>query len=266
MITTGKKTWINGIAKAGLVAKGIVYLVLGALAFMAAFELGGKSNEDTTQSGVFTSVKEWPGGMILLVLLSAGLICYIIWRFIQAFHTREGDAKKKLGKKIRYMASGLAYASLAFSAIQLIIYNNQDNGDKNQYWASEVLQKPFGQWLLAIGALVRAGTGIYQIWYGLSGKYKKHVEQQGHHSEVVNMLTKSGKIGYVSRGIVWLLLSWLLLKAAIGASPGEAGDTSKAFRFLEEWTLGSYLLGALALGLIAYGVFNFLRARYARYQ
>jgi hypothetical protein len=261
-MTTAKNSWISGIAKAGLISKGIVYLVLGALAFMAAFELGGKSNKDTTSSGVFNSVKEWPAGNFLLILLSSGLICYIIWRFTQVFHTKEKDDKKRWGKKIRYIASGLAYASLAFSAIQLVLYNNQSNGDSNQYWAAEALQKPFGQWLLGIGALIIAGTGIYQIWYGLSEKYKKHIEQQGHHSDVVHTLTRAGKIGYVSRGIVWLLLAYLLIKAAIGANPGEAGDTGKAFQFLEQWTLGSYLLGALALGLIAYGIFNFLRAKY----
>ena len=264
MTLTGQRSWIKGIAKAGLTAKGIVYLVLGTLAFMAAFELGGQSTSDTTSSGVFSSVKEWPAGLFLLIILGAGLVCYTVWRFIQAFTLQEEDDKKRWAKRVRYIASGLAYLSLAFSALQLILYNEQDNGDKNQYWAAEVLSKPFGQWLLGLGALVMAGTGIYQVWYGLSEHYKKHVQKQSLQSTITATLSRAGKIGYVARGIVWLLISYLLLKAALDSNPGEAGDTGKAFQFLEGWSAGSFLLGGLGLGLVAYGIFNFVRARYER--
>lgn len=263
----GKKNWITGIARAGFIAKGMIYLVLGALAFMAAFELGGQSEKQTSQSGVFTSVKEWPGGMFLLVLLTAGLACYTIWRFIQAFNIPEKDQKKKWGKRVRYIFSGIAYLLLAFSALQLILHSqSQDNGDSKQYWAAEILSKPFGQWLLGIAALGVAATGIYQLWYGISEHYKKHVEEQNISSSIASRLVLTGKIGYISRGIVWLMLAWLLMQAAIHANPGEAGGTSKAFTFLEEWSAGSILLALLALGLIAYGIFNFVRAAYERFE
>ncbi len=261
-----KQSWITGIARAGLISKGIVYLVLGALAFMAAFELGGQSEKQTSQSGVFNSVKDWPAGMFLLILLTAGLVCYTAWRFIQAFHTHEHDKKKIWSKRLRYLFSGLAYLLLAYSALQLILYSKQDNGDGNQYWAAELLDKPFGQWLLGIAALAVAATGIYQLWYGLSEHYKKHVEEQNIHSSMSSKLILTGKIGYAARGIVWLLLAYMLMQAAVHANPGEAGGTSNAFAFLEEWTAGSLLLGLLALGLIAYGIFNFVRAAYERFE
>ena len=259
-------SWISGLAKTGLTAKGVVYLILGTMAFMAAFEIGGQSNDDASQSGVLNSLKEMPAGSALLVLLTAGLVCYSLWRFIQAFHPDASSTGKKWAKAARYVISGLAYLSLAISSVQVLLHQEKNNGDQKQHWAEEIMHQPFGQWLLGIAALVLAGVGIYQVWYGLSGKYRKHVEERTTKSEVMKTLLTAGKIGYVARGVVWLLISYLLLKAALDANPGEAGDTGKAFQFLEDWSAGSLLLGALGLGLIAYGIFNFIRARLEHFK
>jgi hypothetical protein len=79
------------------------------------------------------------------------------------------------------------------------------------------------------------------------------------------LLLRAGKVGYISRGVVWLVIAFLFLRAAFYAVASKAGDTAEAFRFIESSPLGSPLLGLLGLGLIAYGVFNFIRARYERF-
>ena len=264
-LTIKEKPVLKNVARAGLVAKGIVYVILGALGFMAAFEIAGQSNNDTNKTGVFTSVKDFPGGIIVLIFLAAGLLCYSLWRGVQAFSNTD-DPEKKWSKRARYFFSGLVYLSLAVTAIQLIFRNKNDNGDKNQYWASQILDHPFGQWMIGLAALILAAVGIYQIYYGLSEKYKKHVQQLNLHSTGSVLLLRSGKVGYISRGIVWLILAYLFLKAAIHDNSSEAGDTGKAFSFIEESTFGSYMLGGLGIGLIAYGVFNFIRARYETFK
>jgi hypothetical protein len=259
------KPVLTNVARAGLIAKGIVYVILGVLAFMAAFEIGGRSNNDTNKTGVFTSVKDFPGGVVVLVLLAAGLICYSVWRGVQAF-TNSEESERKWSKRVRYFFSGLVYLSLAFTAIELIFRNRKANGDQNQYWASQILDHPFGQWMIGLAAVILAAVGVYQIYYGLSEKYKKHVQQLNLHSTGSALLLRSGKVGYISRGIVWLILAYLFLKAALHDNSSEAGDTGKAFSFIEDSTFGSYLLGALGIGLIAYGIFNFIRARYETFK
>lgn len=77
------------VAEIGLVAKGSVYVLLGLLAFMAAFELNGRSNQTATQSGALAYVKNLPAGEALLVAVVAGLLCYSCWRIIQAFRKKE---------------------------------------------------------------------------------------------------------------------------------------------------------------------------------
>ena len=260
------RSWTDRMARIGLSAKGIVYLILGALAFMAAFGINSQSGSKADQSGVFTLVKDWPGGVPMLLVLAAGLLCYSAWRFIQAFHQKkDGSSKKKWGKSLRYAISALVYLSLAYTAIQMALYNKQDGGNSKQDWARQVMEQPFGQWLLAIAALILAGVGFYQCWYGLSGKYKKHVEENAVNSEVTSGLLKSAAIGYVARGVVWLVIAWLLFRAAFHANAKEAGDTGEAFQFIHSGTWGTLLLAAIGIGLIAYGIFNFMRARFERF-
>ena len=131
--------------------------------------------------------------------------------------------------------------------------------------ASELMNKPFGQWLVGLLGLALVITGVYQVYYGLSGKYKKHVQEMDLHSAASKTLLLAGKIGYVSRGIVWLMIAWLLFRAAFESDSSEAGDTGKAFHFLETASFGSYMLAALGIGLVCYGGFNFIRARFERF-
>jgi hypothetical protein len=249
------------LARTGLIAKGIVYVLIGVLAFMAAFELGGE-NESPGRTGVFGRIQDWPAGNALLLLLAAGLLCYTGWRLVEAVQP-EGE-KKDWKKRLRYVFSGLAYLSAAITAFRVATGNRSGGGgNQNQQWAAELLSKPAGAWLLGVAALVIGGVGIYQIYYGLSEKYRKHAEGLPNRNEG-KWLLRTGKVGYVARGVVWLLLSFLLGKAAWESNARAAGDTKKAFQLLESATLGSYLLGAMGLGLAAYGVFNFVRARYVR--
>ena len=263
-IAAEAKPWVRKIAQAGYIAKGIVYVLLGLLGFMSAFEIASKDNNEATQSGTLQFVKELPAGTVLLLLLAAGLICYSIWRGIQAFYNPNGE-EKKWTKRLRYLFSGLAYLALAYSALRVVFENSSGKGDQNQKLAGELMNQPLGQVLVGLAALLFAAIGVYQIYYGLSEKYKKHVQELSLQSQHATTLLRSGKIGYISRGIVWLVIAFLFFRAAVHSTANEAGNTGKAFRFIEATPFGSYLLGALGLGLIAYGIFNFIRARYEHF-
>jgi hypothetical protein len=251
------------IAQAGLFAKGVVYCLLGLLAFMAAFHLGGQSVKKADTAGVFDFVYQQAGGQIMLAVIAAGLFCYCIWRAIQAFgdSDHKGNDSKGLAARGRYLASGLVYASLAVYAVSMLFSGSPDRGDPKQGFADQLLSRPFGQYLVAIAAAVLLGIGIYQIYYGLSEKYRKHVYRAGS-GNYKDLLLTAGKVGYVARGAVWLLIAWLFFKASLNTNSAEAGDTGKAFGFLQEVTYGPYLVAAIGLGLICYGTFNFVRARY----
>ncbi|MBJ6119773.1 DUF1206 domain-containing protein [Pontibacter sp. BT310] len=264
-VPTPPPAWVKNMARFGLTAKGVVYCLVGILAFMAAFEIGGKSEQGSDKSGVFQFILEQSYGWILLAIIALGLLCYTIWRIIQAFKDTEnkGDNAKGIGVRIRYAFSGVVYGALAFYAAQLVLGNGGgSNGDSRQSLARELLQQPFGQWLVGIVAVGTAIAGFHQIYLAISDKYKKKVQGSGLKHEAEAMMIRAGKIGYIARGIVWLIIAYLFLKAAMNANPNEAGGSGSAFQFLENSSYGSYLLGAVAIGLIFYGVFMFMRARY----
>lgn len=260
--------FIPVLARAGLTAKGIVYCLMGAVAFMAAFRLGGQSESNTNKNSLLSLIQHQVAGQLLLALLIVGLLCYCIWRTVQCFTDTEkkGTNTKGLVVRSRYLLSGLVYFSFAVAAIKLLLRSgDSDNGDSNQKFIAELLSKPFGQYLVGLAAAVIAAVGIYQIVYGVRGKYKKHVSGLGLQSRRGAYLIKAGTIGYIARGIVWLIIAWLMLKAAIYTNSKAAGDTNEAFSFLHA-SYGSLVTGALGLGLVLYGVFSFIRARFERFN
>ena len=257
--------WTESFARFGMAAKGVVYCLVGALAFMAAFEINGNTEEGAGKQGVFQFILEQPFGRILLGIVALGLICYTIWRFIQAFMDSEqkGTNTKGIGKRIAYAFSGLIYGGLAFYAAQLVLGNGGSGSgkDSRETLAGKLLEQPFGQWLVGIVAVATMGMGLYQIYRGVSGKYMKNVQTASIKPDIKNTLMKAGKVGYIARGIVWGLIGFLFLKAAMSSNAQEAGGSNNAFQLVEQ-SYGSILLGAIALGLLCYGIFMFVRARY----
>ncbi len=257
---------VKPIAQAGLITKGIVYCLLGTLAFMSAFNINGQSSTNADKSGVLALVYQQPGGKVMLGIIALGLAFYSIWRGIEAFGDTEHKGKgiKGLAARGRYLFSGLIYASLSLYAAKEVFSSASSTKDSKQGMAEELFSKPYGQWLVGLAAAIFIGVGFYQKYYALSNKYKKHADKAGS-SESKKALLIAGKIGYLARGIVWLIIGWLFIKAALNSSPSQAGDTSKALGFLGQGTYDPYLLGAVAIGLVCYGAFNFARAQYEKF-
>ncbi len=257
--------WVKRFAKIGLVAKGIVYCIIGILAFMAAFNLGKNSEQEADKQGVFQAILEQPFGQILLGLVAIGLLFFAFWRIIQALKDTEnkGNDLKGIGKRIGFLFSGIIYGALAVVAARLVLGSSGgQGGDSRQTLAKTLLEQPYGKWLAGAVALGIIGTGLYQIYRGWSGKYRKQVQSAGLKHETEALMIRAGKFGYMARGIVWIIIGYLFMKAAMHSNPQEAGGTGSAFSFLQDSAYGSFLLGAVAIGLVCYGVFMFMRAKY----
>jgi len=259
---------VKTIATIGLIAKGLVYCLIGILVFMSAFEIGQQSGDDVDKEKAFNIIEQWPAGSWWLAVVVLGLFCYVLWRLMQAFlpSSNEESGFKNIFKRIRYFFSAIVYSSLAFLAGKKVFNSSEEKSGSSQTTMNDVMNMKNGDWIMGIAALVLAIVGVYQIYYSFSEAYKKHVSLNSVNTDMRKVLLKSGKIGYVARGIVWLILAWLFGKAWWHSNASEAGDTAKAFQFLESASYGSYLLGALGLGLLCYGIFNFIRARYETFE
>ncbi len=257
--------WMETFARIGLSAKGIVYCISGILAFMAAFRLGNATEKDASKQQLFKTIEDQPFGMVLIVAIAIGLIFFCIWRFFQAIKDTEdkGADVKGLGKRFAYFSSGITYSGLAYYVIKVIFKKPQSSGGgKKQEMFQSIVDTSWGPWLITVLALILVGVGVYQVYFSLSGKYKKHIEETKIKKDYKTVLLRTGRIGYVARGVVWLILAWIFVKGAFNNNVQQVKGASTAFTWLKTSPYGSFLLGAMAIGLFCYGVFMFVRARY----
>jgi hypothetical protein len=258
--------WYAGVARAGLVAKGISYGLVGVLAVGVAVGEGGKT---TSRNGALATLADESWGTILLVLLALGFAAYALWRFVQAVFERETDedgAKgeaKEWGKRAGYVGRGLIYAGLTYSTIRLLTRSGaqESQNEKAQQTASTVFDWPAGRWLVAIAGLVIVGAGLWNLYRGLSRKFEE--KWRGGMSSAERMWGgRAGVVGHVARGIVFGLIGGFLTKAAVEYDPNDAIGLDGALQKVAQAPYGPWLLGLTAAGLVAYGLFCLVDARY----
>lgn len=257
--------WVERLARLGYAAKGVVYAIVGILAVQAAFSSGG---ETTDTKGALGTVAAQPFGKILLFFLTIGLIGYVIWSFVQAIKDPEhhqSDEPKGLARRLGYAITGLAYGSLAFSAVQLIRGSGDaSSGNSQQDWTARLLEQPFGQWLVGlIGAFI-IGLGFYQLYKAYQAKFRKQMKLQEMSQTEETWATRIGRFGEASRGIVFTIIGFFLIQAARQSDPNQVRGLDGALQALAQQPYGPWLLGIVALGLVAYGIHMGVQAKYRR--
>ncbi len=249
-------------ARFGIAARGVVYCLIGILAAMAAFGGGGKKSGS---GGILEWISKQTFGQILLGLLALGLIGFVFWRMYQSFGDadNEGDDKQGIGKRIAYFFSGLLYGFLAFNAIQILIgsASGGGSGGGKQSALSWLMSKPAGQILVAVIATGVLAKAIYDMYKAYSGKFREKMEETDMDEKTQTLMVNAGKVGFTARGIIFGVIAFLVYKAALTSSSGQAGGTKKAFDFLQD-TFGTVVFGVIALGLLCFGIVMLIMARH----
>ena len=255
-----KKKWFERFLRFGLISKGIVYCLLGLIAVMAAVGLG---SEKASKTETLDMIYGQPFGRVILVALFIGIMGYVTLRSFQCFRDsdQKGDDMKGLITRTGYGFSALLYLGLGIYVLKMLLNGSGGNGDSRQLLVTKVLELPWGQWMVGITALIVIGSGINQMYKGFSKKFLKKIKLVRTNLEKV--FTNAGVIGYISRGLVLAIIGYLLLHAAITSNPEEAKGSEEAFDFIEN-RFGTFLMGVVAFGLVAYGMFMFVKARYQR--
>jgi len=256
--------WVERLARLGYLAKGIVYTIVGVLAVQAAFGAGGQT---TDAKGALGAIAAQPFGKFLLALLTVGLIGYVVWRFVQAVQDPEhkGDDAKGWATRLGYAVSGLIYASLAFTAIGLIRGSGGGGGgNSKQDWTAQLLAQPFGQWLVGLVAAFVIGLGFYQLYKAYKAKFRKEMKLHEMSPTEETWATRIGRFGLGARGVVFCIIGFFLLQAARQSDASEVRGLDGALQSLAQQPYGPWLLGIVALGLVAYGIHMAVQARYIR--
>lgn len=261
-----REQFIKRTAQIGLIANGLVYTLVGLITFGAAF---GFSYHQGGRFEVLDWLYQLPYGEAILGIVTVGLLCYAAWRFVQGIMDTENNGKTLMGlaNRFGFLVTGFVYIAFAYHAILLTAGFTIDEETQitRKSVAEKLLMHPQGRWLLGAIAIGTMCVGIFQAYHALSGGYRKHVEECRLREENKIVLIKTGFWGFIAVGVVWLVLGYMLLRAAIYFNPTEAGDDTSAFYFVEYSFgsgIGSIMLGLIAVGLLCFGLFNFVRAQY----
>ncbi|MFP4471112.1 MAG: DUF1206 domain-containing protein [Bacteroidales bacterium] len=253
-----KEEWVRKYARAGIFAKGVVYILIGGLTAMAAINAGGQTSD---KESAFQFVLGQPFGKVLLGLIALGLTGYVAWRFIQAVKDPENQGGLK---RLGYASSGFFYGLVAFSAVQMILQGggNSSSSGQQEHLLSLLLNSTAGQIAVGAIALIFFGRALWQLYRALTGRFKKNLSHMDINDKARKALLNFGLIGYISRGIVLGVIGYLFLMAAILRSSEQAGGTMEAFQVLQSSVAGPTLLAVISFGLLAYGVFMIAKAKY----
>ena len=255
------RPWVKGLARVGYLAKGIVYIIIGILAFQAAAGSGGAT---TDSQGALHKIAGQPFGTLLLGLVTIGLIGYAIWRLVQAAldPDNKGSDFKGVFTRLGYAISGLAYSGLALTAFKIITHARSSSGASQQDWTAKLMAQPLGVWLVGlIGAIIIA-LGLNAFRKAFTAKFREKLNTASMSDAQNKAVTLLGRAGYTARGVVLLLIGGFFVQAARADDATRSGGLDKALDTLARQS--PWLLGIVAIGLIAYGCYALVEARYRK--
>jgi Domain of Unknown Function (DUF1206) len=254
------------LARAGYVVKGLVYVIMGALAAKVALGEGGKV---TDTKGAIRTLGDQPFGQFLLYVAAFGLLGYALWCLVRAAFDVDGRGSDAKGITIRigYAVVGVGYLGLAYSALQLA--TGAGSGGKStdtsaKDWTGQLLKHSFGAPLIVLVGVIVIGAALALEYQGLSGRFLdqfKRAEMSTRAQQVVRVL---GTFGLAALGVVLGIVGIFFVVAANHHDPQAAKGLGGALNELERQPYGAWLLAVVAIGLLAYGLFSFTQARYRR--
>jgi hypothetical protein len=238
------------LTRIGFAARGIMYAIIGYLALRFGRSEGG--------SGALRYLAEG-NGKALLAVMALGFVAYGVWRLSEALVDTEGHGAdaKGMAARIGGAVSGIVHLGLAFLAINLAFGQaSGGSGGGAEQGAAAALRLPGGAVLLTLTGVALIGTGLWQLLKAIRADFLRHLDGQAAQQAWVMWL---GRAGYAARGIVFVIIGWFVLQAGLSSEAEQAGGMEQALA-----SLSGALLSAVALGLLLFGLFSFVEARFRR--
>jgi hypothetical protein len=252
---------VNTLARAGFAARGLVYVIVGFFAVLAAF---GRSEVKGTEGALATLLSQ-PFGTALLWLAIVGLVGFALWRFIQAWHDTDdyGSGVKGLAVRVGQAGSGAIHIGLAAVAVRMAIGWGSGGSDPSGRWIAAAYEAGYGRWLTwMVAAIVLVVAGA-QVWQGWQATFERFF--RGCPPEIMRWLRPLGRFGLVARGVTFAVIASVIFYGGLSYPAAEGSSTpglADALRTMQDYSFGWAILLVIALGLVAFGVYSLAAARY----
>lgn len=250
---------VKRLARVGLAARGLIYLLIGWLAWLTA--AGDPEDSSKDQHGAMQEIAQRDGGRVVLSVLAVGLGAYALWRLSEFLLGSTGE-NEGMGPRLLAGCRALAYGFLAFVAAQLVIRNARDgSGGARQLVTDRLMQNTAGRWLIALAGAVVIGVGAAFVRKGVLRTFMKHYALRAGRRRFVEI---TGAAGNVARGAVFALTGVLVIHAAWTYDSSEARGLDGALQSLAQTSAGPVLLYAAGAGLALFGVYGLAEAAWRR--
>ena len=250
------------LARAGFVARGLMYGIIGILAIKLAVGAGGTT---TNQQGALKTIAHQPFGKVLLILVAIGLGGYALWRLLRALLGHGPEDTDSGFDRVAAVGSAVVYAGLCAIAVEILLGSGSSGGSGNaSKTTAGIFGWPGGTWLVGIGGAVLVGIGLCQGYRGLTRDFLKDSKAEQLSARMRSWIEWIGSFGHLARMVVFGLVGVFLIKAAIDYNPNKAVGLDGALAKIAHASYGPFLLGIVAAGLIAFGAYSLSDARYRR--
>jgi hypothetical protein len=255
-----RSTALQVAARLGMGTRGVLHIVVGILALQLG--LGGDGDEQADKEGAFERIADVPLGRLMLAVLAAGFLGYAAWRLVQAVldpqHREDDDPWwKRYGRRVGYGFRSLVYLWFFLTVLPFVLGRDQASGGQEQQVTARVLDWPLGRYAVgaaALGLMVAGGSNLYRA---VSRRYCKDLDPDADAWAAPFALS-----GLLTRAAIFGAVGWWFLQAARQSDADEAVGLDQALKRISGGTPGTVALLVLGAGVIAFGVFCLLQARY----
>ena len=253
------------LVRAGFVARGLTYGVIGALAFAMALGAGTMGTAPN-QQGALALIASTTIGRVALVVIAAGLLAYALWKLRQGIFGRgpEGGGSAHLKDRVGNVAGGVVYIGFFVVAVRVLTGSAGNSSSEPKQAAAGLLGWPGGQVIVGICGAALIAISLYQLYDGLRGGFADEAKtgQMGRGEHRVFMLL--GHVGLTARSLVFAVVGYFVLRTAIEFNANSAVGLDGALARLHQQDFGPWIIGLVGTGLVIFALFSLLEARYRR--
>lgn len=253
--------WFELTARGGFVGSGIVHLLIGLLVVLLG--IGNSSaGSEADQSGALRQIAAVPGGVFLLWLVAVGTAALTLRLVVEVVVGGRTDSARAWGNRLKNAGKAVVYGVICYSSITYAIGAGRSSSGSTRSAAAKALATPGGVFLLLLVAAVAIAIGIALVVQGARRSFWKQLVRP--RQPIGQTVTVLGVVGYVLKGVAVVVVGILVAVAAFTSNPDQATGLDGAFEVLRRMPGGGVVSVVVGLGFVAFGVYSFFRARYAR--
>jgi MFS family permease len=250
---------LGWVARVGLVAYGLVYVLIGWLAVQLA--LGDRSGAPSS-SGALRELAQQPFGGVLIWAVSLGMLLLVGWQLLEAaFGHRDVEGKKRLGRRLAAVGKAGVYGFIGGSGLRIAVGSGSSSTGEETLTA-RLMSLPAGQVLVGLVGLAIIGFGIFQLYWAWTEGFTEKLDGEGRRGTSGTAYVAFGKAGYAARGIAFGIVGGLFCYAALTHESSKSGGLDQALAEILDQPFGPVLLSVVGVGLACFGLFTFAQARH----